>query len=77
MQGKSWCVKAGGLTIAGCETYADVEVGDAIALIGSHGWVEIAINSGNAQLQLQMQLGDAVEVFLRHKNPDFLEKSGF
>jgi S-adenosylmethionine hydrolase len=77
VQGKTWYVKAAGLTIPGCETYADVEVGDAIALIGSHGWVEIAINSGNAQLQLQMKLGDAVEVFLTQKNPDFLEKSGF
>jgi hypothetical protein len=33
---------------------ADVLV---IALIGSHGWVETAINRGNAQLQLQMKLG--------------------
>ncbi len=64
VQGKTWYVKAAGLTIAGWETYADVKVGDAIALIGSHGWVEIAINCGNAQLQLQMKLGDAVEVLL-------------
>ncbi len=64
VQGKTWYVKAAGLTIPGCETYADVQIGDAIALIGSHGWVEIAINSGNAQLQLLLQLGDAVEVLL-------------
>jgi hypothetical protein len=63
VQGKSWYVKAAGLTIPGCETYADVQIGDVIALIGSHGWVEIAINSGNAQTQLQMQLGDRVEVY--------------
>jgi S-adenosyl-L-methionine hydrolase (adenosine-forming) len=62
VQGKTWYVKAAGLMIPGCETYADVEVGNAIALIGSHGWVEIAINSGNAQLQLQMKLGDVLEV---------------
>ncbi|MCV3213348.1 SAM-dependent chlorinase/fluorinase [Plectonema radiosum NIES-515] len=60
----------------GCETYADVLSWDAIALIGSHGWVEIAINSGNAQLQLQLQLADAV-VFLSNKNPDFSNKSEF
>lgn len=62
VQGKTWCIKASGLTIPVGETYGDVYVGDAIALVGSHGWVEIAINSGNAQSQLQMQLQDAVEV---------------
>lgn len=64
VQGKTWCVKAKELTIPGCETYSDVQVGDALALVGSHGWVEIAINSGNARSQLQMQLGNAVEVKL-------------
>ncbi|NMG19045.1 SAM hydrolase/SAM-dependent halogenase family protein [Brasilonema bromeliae] len=72
VQGKTWCVKAGGLTMRGCETYGDVEVGDAIAhtgdslraiaLVESHGWIEIAINSGNAQSQLHLQLGDTIEV---------------
>jgi S-adenosyl-L-methionine hydrolase (adenosine-forming) len=62
LQGKTWCVKAGGLRIRGCETYSDVKVGDAIALVESHGWVEIAINSGNAQSQLSLQLGDRVEL---------------
>jgi S-adenosyl-L-methionine hydrolase (adenosine-forming) len=63
VQGKTWYVKAAGLTIPGCETYADVQVGDAIALIGSHGWVEIAINSGNAQTQLLLGLGDEVKAY--------------
>ncbi len=62
IQGKTWCVKAAGLTIRGCETYSDVKVGDAIALVESHGWVEIAINSGNAQSQLHLKFGDTVEV---------------
>jgi S-adenosyl-L-methionine hydrolase (adenosine-forming) len=64
VQGKSWCVEVAGLRIPGCETYGDVKIGNAIALTGSHGWVEIAINSGNAQSQLQIQLGDAVKVKL-------------
>ncbi|MDF5725940.1 MAG: SAM-dependent chlorinase/fluorinase [Rhizonema sp. PD37] len=62
VQGKTWHLEAAGLTLPGCETYSDVKVGEAIALVGSHGWVEIAINSGNAQLQLLLQLGDAVKV---------------
>ena len=62
MQGKTWYVQAAGLTIPGCETYADVEAGEAIALVGSHGWVEIAINSGNAHSQLQINLQDELVV---------------
>ncbi|QSJ17837.1 SAM-dependent chlorinase/fluorinase [Nostoc sp. UHCC 0702] len=62
VQGKTWYVQAAGLTIPGCETYADVEAGEAIALVGSHGWVEIAINSGNAHSQLQINLQDGLLV---------------
>ncbi|MBE9036715.1 SAM hydrolase/SAM-dependent halogenase family protein [aff. Roholtiella sp. LEGE 12411] len=62
VQNKTWCVQAAGLTIPGCETYTDVNVGAAIALVGSHGWVEIAINSGNAHLQLQINWQDALQV---------------
>ena len=62
VQDKTWYVKADGLTITGCESYSDVEVGKAIALVESHGWVEIAINSGNAHSQLQIHLGDTVEL---------------
>lgn len=62
VQDKAWSVKLAGLTIPGCETYSDVGVGEAIALVGSHGWVEIAINSGNAHLQLHINLQDRVEV---------------
>lgn len=62
VHGKSWCVQMAGLTIPGFETYGDVKVGDAIALVGSHGWVEIAINNGNAQSQLQIQLKSPIQV---------------
>ncbi|QMS88669.1 SAM-dependent chlorinase/fluorinase [Nostoc edaphicum CCNP1411] len=62
VQGKTWCVQAAGLNIPGCETYSDVKVGEIIALVGSHGWVEIAINRGNAHSQLQINLQDALQV---------------
>lgn len=62
VQGKPWCVKIQKLTIPGCKTYSDVGVGEAIAIVGSHGWIEIAINSGNAHLQLQISLQDTLEV---------------
>ncbi|AFY32700.1 S-adenosyl-l-methionine hydroxide adenosyltransferase family protein [Calothrix sp. PCC 7507] len=62
LQGKTWYVQAAGLKISGCETYSDVGMGEAIALVGSHGWVEIAINGGNAHLRLEINLQDPVEV---------------
>jgi hypothetical protein len=64
VQGKTWCVQAAGLTIPGCETYSDVKLGEAIAIIGSHGWIEIAINSGNAHSQLQINLQDTLEMII-------------
>ncbi|MBD2208776.1 SAM-dependent chlorinase/fluorinase [Nostoc linckia FACHB-104] len=64
VQGKTWRVQVRSLTIPGCETYSDVKAGEAIALVGSHGWVEIAINSGNAQSQLQINCQDSLEIIL-------------
>lgn len=64
VQGKNWYVQAAGLSIPGCETYNDVNVGELIALVGSHGWVEIAINSGNAHSQLQLDWQETLQVVL-------------
>lgn len=64
IQGKTWSILVAGLTIPGCEIYSNSSVGNAIALVGSHGWVEIAINCGNAQKQLQLNLGDQLQVVL-------------
>jgi S-adenosylmethionine hydrolase len=64
VQGKTWYVEAGGREIPGCQTYSDVKVGEALALVGSHGWVEIAVNSWNAELQLQMEVGNRLQVHL-------------
>lgn len=62
VQGKNWYVQVGDLTIPGGETYSNVGIGEAIALVESNGWVEIAINNGNAHLQLQLNLQDSLEV---------------
>ncbi|MUG94004.1 hypothetical protein F7734_17040 [Scytonema sp. UIC 10036] len=61
--GKKWNVEVAGITIPNCGTYSDVKVGEVIALVGSHGWVEIAVNNGNARSQLQIKLGDRLEVY--------------
>ena len=64
VQGKTWSVVAAGLTIPGRQTYSDLASTSALALIGSHGWVEIAVNGGNAQSQLQLDWGAKVELVL-------------
>ncbi|MBW4646779.1 MAG: SAM-dependent chlorinase/fluorinase [Goleter apudmare HA4340-LM2] len=63
VQGKTWYVQAAGLRIPGYVTYSDVEVGAIIALVGSHGCVEIAVNNGNAHSRLQINLQDTLQVF--------------
>jgi S-adenosyl-L-methionine hydrolase (adenosine-forming) len=42
------------------QTYSDGQLQELIALIGSHGYLEIAVNCGNAQQKLQVQLGEKV-----------------
>ena len=44
------------------KTYSDSKPGDLIAIIGSDGWVEIAVNGGSAQSVLQLQFGSRIEV---------------
>lgn len=43
-------------------TYGQTEPGTVLALIGSHGYVEIAINGGNAAKALAAQVGDSVKL---------------
>jgi hypothetical protein len=43
-------------------TYADVEPGRALALIGSRGYLEIAVNAGSAQSLTDARRGDLVRV---------------
>lgn len=50
--------------IPGGRTYIDVKPGNLVALVGSHGWVEIAANQGNAQSILQLEWGSRVHVLL-------------
>ena len=57
---KSWSATIGNKIVKGGNTYSEVSVGKSIALIGSHGWVEIAVNQGNAHQILQSELGGQV-----------------
>jgi len=64
VQDLTWSVQAAELTIISNKTYTDNPSGSPVALVGSHGWVEIAVNGGNAQTQLQLDWGDEVQVVL-------------
>lgn len=55
VQHQSWRVKVGETIISGGATYSDVPPQKLIALIGSHGWVEIAVNGGSARQQLKIE----------------------
>ena len=42
------------------KNYSKSDVGQLIAIVGSHGFVEIAVNCGNAQDYLGMKVGDRI-----------------
>ncbi|MBM0743342.1 SAM-dependent chlorinase/fluorinase [Phormidium sp. CLA17] len=59
-----WSVTIGITSILSALTYSDRRVGEFISFIGSHGWLEIAVNNGSAQTRLNSKIGDPVEVKL-------------
>jgi S-adenosylmethionine hydrolase len=58
-------VHAGGLCLEAIRrTYADAPPKATLALFGSSGYIEIAVNGGNAHETLGIEKGDAVEVVM-------------
>lgn len=53
-----------GTEIPFLHTYGMVEDGDALALIGSHGFLEISLNCGNAAKTFKIKNGDKIDVKL-------------
>jgi S-adenosylmethionine hydrolase len=64
VRNKRWSVVIGKRKLPGCSTYSDVSPGEPLALIGSHGWVELAISGGDAHFQLRLQWDDVVQVVI-------------
>ncbi|SEM47198.1 hypothetical protein SAMN04489760_11717 [Syntrophus gentianae] len=62
VEGKPWNIQAGDRNIPGRRAYGDVSSGDLLALVGSHGFVEIAANGGNARLLLAMNMEDPLQI---------------
>lgn len=61
---KNWSIKINNFVIPKGYTYNDVKIGELVSMIGSHGWLEIALNCGNAAETLQLKLGAKIELKL-------------
>ena len=57
-------VEVNGLSLPVQRTYAEVGTGEPVALVGSSGFVEIAVRDGSAAMALSLARGD--RVVLRH-----------
>jgi S-adenosylmethionine hydrolase len=64
VEGQAWAIVVGDREIPGVSSYSDRDPGGLLALVGSHGWVEVAVNGGSAWAQFQLNYGDVVEVWL-------------
>jgi len=64
---KSWQIIINNITIDSGKTYSQVNLGENIAIVGSHGWIEIAVNGGNAQQKLQLNDQDQSLIKLNYK----------
>jgi S-adenosyl-L-methionine hydrolase (adenosine-forming) len=49
------------------KAYAEAKPKEALALIGSHGYVELAVNQGNAAETFQTKIGDKVKLSISSK----------
>jgi len=65
VKGKSWGVEVKGEIIQSANTYSDTISQELIALVGSHGWVEVAVNGGNAKAVLELDTGDGIKIKLQ------------
>jgi S-adenosyl-L-methionine hydrolase (adenosine-forming) len=59
-----WTLTVGGTRLPGAHTYDAVPPGGGLALVGSHGFVEIAINQGSAATRFRLGVGDRVSLTL-------------
>jgi len=45
-----------------CKAYGEVKHRETLALIGSHGYFEIAVNQGNAAEKFKASVGDKIKI---------------
>jgi S-adenosylmethionine hydrolase len=61
-QQQAWIIRIGATTVPIGQAYGEAEPGAAIALVGSHDYLEIAINGGSARADLNLTVGDAIQL---------------
>ena len=47
-----------------CKTYGEASTGEPIVLVGSHGFVELALNQGSAAEKFQLKVGDKIAIMV-------------
>ncbi len=57
---KDWKIEITKQKIPLAKTYSDVARGKPLALAGSHGYLEIAVNGGSAKQELQITVGEII-----------------
>jgi S-adenosylmethionine hydrolase len=57
-----WTVSIAGRSVPGRWTYADVLPGEVVALVGSHQFVEVAVNRGDARRVLGVGIGESLQI---------------
>ncbi|MGB9589388.1 MAG: SAM hydrolase/SAM-dependent halogenase family protein [candidate division WOR-3 bacterium] len=67
LENRNFAVMAGGKEISSARTYGDVEPGQALALVGSGGFLELSVRDGDASVTLSLSVGDVVEVIWKTK----------
>jgi len=45
-----------------CSAYGDVSLGETLAIVGSHGFLEISVNNGSAEKRFKAKGGDSIHV---------------
>ena len=60
---RDWTIAIANQKIPSAKTYSDVAKGEPLALVGSHGYVEIAVNGGSAREQLKLTVGEIILLF--------------
>ena len=56
-------LKSRGLTLRLCKNYAEAEKNEVFAVVGSHGFLEISMNQGDAAANLRVKMGDKITLF--------------
>ena len=70
---QSWHIRLGEHIFPYYISYGNTELGAALALIGSHGYVEIAVNGDSAGQIFQVNVGDPVELIYALHGSDMEE----